>query len=210
MSKLRLTGSTSGFTELTAPAVAGSNTLTLPTGNGTAGQFLQTNGSGALSFASAGKILQVVSTTKTDTFTTTTILNTSSGGAQITGLTATITPTSASSKILVIANVSGNGTTNVSQVLMRLYRDSTIIGTPANVSNRPGVTGRIYFNDPNATNVVSIMHLDSPATTSAITYSIYAGPDVAGTIYINRTQNDSDQANSARTPSVITVMEVAA
>jgi len=51
MSKLRLTGSTSGFTELTAPAVAGSNTLTLPTGNGTAGQFLQTNGSGALSFA---------------------------------------------------------------------------------------------------------------------------------------------------------------
>jgi len=55
MSKLRLTGSTSGFTELTAPAVAGSNTLTLPTGNGTAGQFLQTNGSGALSFAAAGK-----------------------------------------------------------------------------------------------------------------------------------------------------------
>jgi len=51
MSKLRLTGSTSGFTELTAPAVAGSNTLTLPTGNGTAGQYLQTNGSGALSFA---------------------------------------------------------------------------------------------------------------------------------------------------------------
>jgi len=50
MSKLRLTGSTSGFTELTAPAVAGSNTLTLPTGNGSSGQVLSTNGSGALSF----------------------------------------------------------------------------------------------------------------------------------------------------------------
>jgi len=56
MSKLRLTGSTSGFTELTAPAVAGSNTLTLPTGNGTADQALVTNGSGTLSFADRGRM----------------------------------------------------------------------------------------------------------------------------------------------------------
>ena len=52
MSKVRLTGTTSGFTELTAPAVAGSNTITLPSGNGTADQRLVTNGSGALSFTS--------------------------------------------------------------------------------------------------------------------------------------------------------------
>ncbi len=52
MSKLRLTGSTSGFTELTAPAVAGDNTITLPSGNGTADQRLVTDGSGALSFSS--------------------------------------------------------------------------------------------------------------------------------------------------------------
>lgn len=50
MSKVRLTGSTSGYTELTAPATAGNNTLVLPTGNGSAGQVLQTNGSGALSW----------------------------------------------------------------------------------------------------------------------------------------------------------------
>jgi hypothetical protein len=50
---LRLNGSTSGYTEIDAPAVAGSNTLVLPTGNGSSGQFLQTNGSGTLSFASA-------------------------------------------------------------------------------------------------------------------------------------------------------------
>ena len=52
MSKVRLTGTTSGFTELTAPAVAGSNTITLPIGNGSADQRLVTNGSGALSFTS--------------------------------------------------------------------------------------------------------------------------------------------------------------
>jgi hypothetical protein len=48
---IRLNGSTSGYTEIDAPAVAGSNTLVLPTGNGVAGQLLQTNGSGALSWA---------------------------------------------------------------------------------------------------------------------------------------------------------------
>ena len=41
MSKLRLNGSTSGYTEIDAPAVAGSNTLTLPTGAGSANQFLK-------------------------------------------------------------------------------------------------------------------------------------------------------------------------
>ena len=47
---LRLNGSTSGYVEIDAPATAGSNTLTLPDGNGTSGQALQTNGSGALSW----------------------------------------------------------------------------------------------------------------------------------------------------------------
>jgi hypothetical protein len=47
---LRLNGATSGYVELNAPATAGSNTLTLPNGNGTSGQYLQTNGSGGLSW----------------------------------------------------------------------------------------------------------------------------------------------------------------
>ena len=47
---LRLNGSTSGFTALDAPAAAGSNTLVLPTGNGTARQTMMTDGAGALSF----------------------------------------------------------------------------------------------------------------------------------------------------------------
>jgi len=47
---IRLSGSTSGYVDLTAPAVAGSNNLVLPTGNGTADQVLAGNGSGALSW----------------------------------------------------------------------------------------------------------------------------------------------------------------
>ena len=53
---LRLAGSTSGYTEIDAPAVAGSNTLVLPTGNGSADQALVTNGSGTLSFADRGRM----------------------------------------------------------------------------------------------------------------------------------------------------------
>jgi len=47
---LRLNGATSGYVELNAPDEAGSNTLVLPNGNGTSGQYLQTNGSGGLSW----------------------------------------------------------------------------------------------------------------------------------------------------------------
>jgi hypothetical protein len=54
---IRLVGSTSGYTEIDAPAVAGSNTLVLPTGNGTADQALVTNGSGTLSFADRGRMV---------------------------------------------------------------------------------------------------------------------------------------------------------
>jgi hypothetical protein len=54
---LRLNGSTSGYSEIDAPAVAGSNTLTLPGGNGSADQALVTNGSGTLSFADRGRMV---------------------------------------------------------------------------------------------------------------------------------------------------------
>ena len=47
---LKLKGSTSGFTAIDAPAVAGDNTLVLPGGHGTSGQYLQTDGAGALSW----------------------------------------------------------------------------------------------------------------------------------------------------------------
>ena len=51
---LRLNGSNSGFTEITAPATAGDNTLTLPTGNGSANQFLKNSGTaGTLEFSSS-------------------------------------------------------------------------------------------------------------------------------------------------------------
>ena len=71
---LKLKGSTSGFTAIDAPAVAGDNTLVLPANNGSASQFLQTNGSGVLSWA-------------TPTFTDTGLVKTVSSSVDITGAT---------------------------------------------------------------------------------------------------------------------------
>ncbi len=68
---LRLNGSTSGYTEIDSPAVGANNTLVLPTGNGANGQVLQTNGSGALSWANrmtaAGPAFSAYGTTLTNT-----------------------------------------------------------------------------------------------------------------------------------------------
>jgi hypothetical protein len=58
MSKVRLTGSTSGYTELTAPASAGNNTLVLPSGNGSNGQILGTDGAGNLSWVGGRMVLE--------------------------------------------------------------------------------------------------------------------------------------------------------
>jgi len=63
---LRLNGSTSGYTEIDAPTVAGSNTLVLPTDNGSWGQALSTNGLGALSWSEvmpAGLVMWAASNT---------------------------------------------------------------------------------------------------------------------------------------------------
>jgi hypothetical protein len=59
---LRLNGSSSGYVELDVPAAAGSHTLTLPDGGGSSGQYLQTNGSGALSWATVSDTNLVRST----------------------------------------------------------------------------------------------------------------------------------------------------
>ena len=159
----------------------------------------------------AGSVLQVVSATKTDTWSTTTAINSTTNGAAITGLSVSITPTSSTSKFYIVVSFGGvSGTATTAQFHALLFRDSTKIGTGVGASNRPGINGSAYYNDVNVTSPLTFSYLDSPATTSAITYSVNGGPDVAGqTAYVNRTQNDADVSYSGRKSSTITVMEIA-
>jgi hypothetical protein len=152
----------------------------------------------------AGSILQVVSVNKTDVFTTT-----STSFTPITDLEATITPSSTSSKILVSVSVSVASSSNTLATVLRLMRDSTAIGIGDAVGTRQRATlrGGAAFGATSASVV-----LDSPNTTSAVTYSVETGAHVSGgTTYINRALDDVNNTSfsNGRTISSITLMEVA-
>lgn len=156
----------------------------------------------------AFRILQVVSTPKLDTFTTT-----STTFVDVTGLTATITPSSTSSKILILAQVTIGFPNGASFGHVRLNggNASTYVGTA--VGNRvSSVFGGGIFNAnlQEASLAPCLMYLDSPATTSATTYAVQIRTGVSGTVYVNRSAQDANDANHARGASSITVMEVSA
>ncbi len=228
MADIIVAGNTSGAITISAPLVAGSGVLTLPTGTDTligkatvdtltnktltspvlTTPALGTPASGNLANCTgiptvAGSVLQVVSTTKTDTFSVST-----PNFVDVTGLSVSITPSSASNKILVHCSVrfqsSGAATTGY-----RLVRDSTAICIGDAASLRPRLSSGYLV--PNVESVVSdsLTFLDSPSTTSATTYKIQAFDTYSGIWYLNRSPNDRDNANyEGRTSSTITVMEI--
>ena len=148
----------------------------------------------------AFRILQVVSTAKTDTFTAA-----ATSYTDITGLSVSITPSSTDSKILVFASGSAGTVTYI-----QLVRGSTAIFIGDTAGSRVRATQATYAAAANIPNNFSFVYLDSPATTSATTYKLQ-GRAEAGTFYINRAATDTDAANSyPRTASSITVMEISA
>jgi len=202
-----LQGSTSGSVTLQEPAVAGTTVLDLPAVSGT----VLTTGSSGQSIPKAalptGSVLQVVSTTKTDTFSTT-----STSFTDITGLSVSITPTSASSKILVFYSFQITFVGAVTGSFSRLMRNSTAIGIGDADGSRSRATLAAYAGDSagiNGSGVHSTNFLDSPATTSATTYKVQMFTQ-SGTSYINRTVGDADVSATPRNAATITVMEIAA
>ena len=180
-----LVGSTSGSITLQEPAVAGTTVLTLPavTGN------VLTDTS-----PKAGNVIQVVSATYS------TAVSIASASYTDTGLQASITPTSSSSKILILVNQAGGlrrDSTGEQSGYANLVRGATQITEIIQIQ-RMGATASQYapyFN--------GIVFLDSPATTSSTTYKTQgrvANTDETGTIYF--------QVNSL--VSTITLMEIAA
>jgi hypothetical protein len=215
---LRLNGSSSGFTEVKAPAAAGDNTITLPTSNGSADQFLMNSGTaGELEFAAlassdmpTGSILQVKQTVKTDTF------STASGSSftDVTGLSVDITPTSSSSKILVLTAVNfshSGGNRTAARVVRRESSTDNVISQGDAAGSRTRTMWLDRHSELNgSSNQVNIQILDSPSTTNALTYKFQVGRIDAGTLQINFGYSDSDASSHARGISTITVMEVAA
>ena len=128
---------------------------------------------------------------------------------EVTGFNVSITPSSTTNRILILARVSICGYTNSARMAIQLYRGSTAIHTASNVSNRIGAAsaGQIYGD--NSSQDLSIMYVDSPGSTSQQTYKIYAKGEGSLEFYINRSSSDVDSNSVYRTVSSIIAMEVA-
>jgi hypothetical protein len=174
MANVVISGDTSGAITLAAPAVAGTNTLTLPAVTDTlvglaATQTLtnksiaatQLTGTIATARLPTGSILQVVTATISGEQSTT------SSSFVDANLSVSITPTSATSKIFVLYTGSA-GTDDVGECYLTLVRNSTNLGN--------GTQGlmRLWFSTSNDYHFggFSMSFLDSPATTSATTYKV--------------------------------------
>jgi hypothetical protein len=145
--------------------------------------------------APSGSVIQVVQTVKTNSFS-----SSSNGFVDITGLSATITPTSSSNKILVLVNITAG---NQGNQIFNLLRNSTnICQSTSAVFNSTTNAGYFYTY---SMFTIPISFLDSPSTTSAVTYKIQV--DCQGvTSFINLRATDNYYGGT----SSVTLMEIAA
>ena len=155
----------------------------------------------------AGTVLQTVSETKTNTQQVT--------GAHQDVLSATITPSSTSSKILI--QVLFNGACDERYASVKLYRATTQIG----LGDADGASPRVFMSidsnndEPNNQYVMRTLagnFLDSPSTASAITYKITAGNDhstSSSDVYVNMTAVTGAGTHLQRGITTITLMEIA-
>ena len=205
MSSIVVAGDTSGTITIAAPAVAGSGTLTLPVatdtlvGKATTDTLTnksiaatQLTGTIAASVLPAGSVLQVVSAYYH------TNQSTTSTSFVATNLTASITPRSTSSKILIIVNLASFFNTTVNGTgYWTIYRNSANIaplgsGNAANFGSIYNTSGVVLSNSGGA-------YLDSPATTASTTYTAYFSSGTGTAVQINGNAGNSN----------ITLMEIA-
>ena len=152
-----------------------------------------------------GKVLQVIQ------FATDTQDSTYETSYTNTPLSATITPSATSSKVLVKYNIN-IGTNNAGNMVMfQIVRGSTAVGNGSTGSNRRAchTAFRGQYADSNPHDVTSGEYLDSPNTTSATTYKIQYHVNSQQAL-INRSAGNADSSSHPTPVSTLTLMEIAA
>lgn len=151
----------------------------------------------------AGAVLQVVQVVKSDVFSTS-----STSFVDIAGLSVSRTPSSPTSKILVITDLSTSSATLTSNNT-RILRDGSPIYKGDTAGTRPLGLGQNYAATDYGAMRTGGVFLDSPGTSSSVTYKLQMLAS-GGTQYVNRTLGDRDTAQyDARSASSITLMEIA-
>jgi hypothetical protein len=199
-------GVPSDNTVTTAKLADSSVSLAKLTATGTKDATTFLRGDNTFAEAGGGKVLQVVSTTKTDTFTG------ASGDTwyTVTGLSASITPSSASNKILISGHVMGSSE-NISaprRFYVKIQRDASDIAVGDAAGSRLQVHNSSYSDDGANNATVPINFLDSPSSTSSLSYTIQVRDDTDG-VRVNAAPADSDSDTYPRSVSTITLMEIA-
>ena len=203
--KIKLNAASGGGSfSLQAPSSSANNrVMTLP--DSADGTILTTTN------PKVGSIIQVVSTTKSDTFTTS-----SSSFTDITGLSVAITPTSSSSKVLVTAVVqystAGSGGSRQAGRILRSHAGGTsarAVGD-SNGNRIQSSFGSETSGGGGNMKSATITFLDSPARSDEVTYKVQAAAVDGNNFQLNTTVSDSNIASYPRVASHITVMEVAA
>lgn len=165
--------------------------------------------SGKLASGVGGKLLQVVSTTRTDTFSE----SLGVGALSADALTVNITPSNANNKIFLTAHVS-MGLNNDNEVNWVFYKAGSLLTGAAGTADgnrKPRTTvGDVRWSGTHHT--FGGQYLDTAGGTSQITYSVKLGHSANGTktVYLNRSHTDDNYAYDVRTQSTITAMEVSA
>jgi len=154
---------------------------------------------GTVTGAGGGKVLQVKQTSINSEVSASPTGNATF--ADISGMSVSITPASTANKILVSYSVNIGRTVASQNNSVRLVRDSTpIVGTGASLTNNT----TLHRQDTAQIDNGGITYLDSPATTSAVTYKLQWASESGGTIYLNR----RGTSNGFVGVSTITVMEI--
>jgi len=197
-------GTTSLSSGLTVPTTKGGTGLTTL---GTAGQALVVNsGATGLQYstvgATAGQVIQVVTAIKTSNQSTT-----STTAVDISGLSVSITPSSSSNKILIISTVNTGQSLGYYRVHLFLSGGNTAsyIGDANSIARRTSLTVTPRNGDGWGQVPATLLYLDSPATTSAITYKVQFSAS-SGTAYINATGNVDSEVGSPA--STLVAMEI--
>ena len=126
-----------------------------------------------------------------------------------------ITPASVNSTFLLLAQWSGEGSaTNIPYNSGLYFRRSGTALRPSGVGNRGSMIATsvvsFHLNASSTLDACNAMYLDSPSTTSQITYTVnFESRAVSGTLYTNRTVDDGDTTSYERTASTFVVMEIA-
>ena len=158
---------------------------------------------GGVPTGGAGGVIQVVHEKRTTSFSTT-------SQTYVDFMTATITPKFSTSKILISFGLSAGTNGDVNHIYAIIHRDSTEIGSATDTGSRTGAS--VVYNTGDQQQLFGGgQHLDSPATTSAITYRIKVRTSNTQTAYFGRSARDNNSAEyDGRSSSFLTLMEVSA